>query len=144
MASFINKLNPVPAFPPFNGPYNVGTKDVEIAASDLQDASSTFAPVSTIQFRCFYPCEPPSKSSKPVYWVQAPQRSTVSAYCRFSGLGSNVSSILSYVLISKIAASPVTDYLTATFLKFSTTCKYPPIVTPHSFHPRHLQSVGLS
>lgn len=95
MASFFSKLNPTPAFPRHSGPYKVGTVDVEIDSAELQDSSSAFCPASTIAFRCFYPCESPSKPNAPVYWVQTPQRSTLSAYARFLGAGNAFSDYFS-------------------------------------------------
>ncbi|KAL7274031.1 hypothetical protein RUND412_003091 [Rhizina undulata] len=58
MAGFFSKLNPIPQFPDYPGPYTVGSFEVEISVSSLQTADSQKAPdgsVKTVQYRIFYP-----------------------------------------------------------------------------------------
>lgn len=88
MASWFSSLNPIPAFPDFHGPYDVGTVDVEIAASDLPSPSAApeCAP-STVAFRIFYPCQKPTNHERPVRWIPNPQRATISAFARFLNAG---------------------------------------------------------
>jgi len=97
MASFLNKINPTPSFPGYSGPYDVGTIDVEIATSDLQDPTSSFNPVPTVAFRCFYPCETPTKPTGNPTWIQNPQRSALAAQWRFVGTNPNFARVLSWV-----------------------------------------------
>lgn len=96
--SWFSKLSPIPAFPDYSGPYQVGTVDVEIPAAQLQSQSQSPAPESappTVAFRIFYPCENQSASSRPVRWIPQPQKATVSAFGRFMGAGSRYSEIFS-------------------------------------------------
>lgn len=95
MASLLNRLNPTPGFPSYAGPYSVGSIDVELPAAELQNETADFTPSPTIAFRCFYPCDEPAKDAGPVYWVQKPQRGTISAYARFLGAGSAFADLLS-------------------------------------------------
>ncbi|KAG9234419.1 platelet-activating factor acetylhydrolase [Amylocarpus encephaloides] len=96
MATYLSRLNPVPSFPEYTGPYKVGTIDVELPVSELELPSPRpDESISTIQYRIFYPCEPESKS-RSVYWIPAPQRGYVSAYGRFVGAGSMLAEFISY------------------------------------------------
>lgn len=98
MASLFSHLNPTPSFPPYTGPYKVGTIDVELPTSDLKSPSSAPAPdpsIPTIQFRVFYPCDPPARKPKHVYWIPDPQREYLGAYARFLGAGIKLSELFS-------------------------------------------------
>ena len=93
--SLFSHLNPAPSFPPYTGPYKVGTTDVEIPAAELPSPSPTPDPtLSTVSFRIFYPCEPPAKPAKPVYWLPDPQQEFLGAYVRFLGASHRVSAFL--------------------------------------------------
>ncbi|KAL8863333.1 MAG: hypothetical protein Q9178_000013 [Gyalolechia marmorata] len=93
--SLFSHLNPAPSFPPYTGPYKVGTTDVEIPAAELPSPSPTPDPtLSTVSFRIFYPCEPPPKPAKPVYWLPDPQQEYLGAYVRFLGASHRVSAFL--------------------------------------------------
>ena len=93
--SLFSHLNPVPTFPPYSGPYSVGTTDVEIEASQLPLRSPTPDPsVSTVNFRIFYPCEPSAKRANPVYWLPQPQQEYLSAYFGFLGVSQRLSFVL--------------------------------------------------
>lgn len=95
MTSYLSKLSPVPAFPPYTGPHKVGTLDVEIPISELDSPSP--APddgITTVQFRIFYPC-PPDSQAKNVNWIPKPQREYVSAYSRFLGAGNTLADFIS-------------------------------------------------
>lgn len=97
MASFLSKVNPVPALPEYTGPYKVGTIDVEIPVSSLaapSAAPSNAADIETVLFRLFYPA-PSDAKGKRITWLPAPQRSHVSAYTKFLGFGNVASEIIS-------------------------------------------------
>ncbi|RDW78389.1 putative platelet-activating factor acetylhydrolase 2 [Coleophoma crateriformis] len=97
MASYLTRLNPVPGFPEYTGPFKVGTIDVEIPISELESPSPTpDEAISTIQYRIFYPCEPESKG-KPVNWLPSPQREHVAAYTRFLGASSTLAEVISFI-----------------------------------------------
>lgn len=100
MVAWLRTINPIPSFPSYTGPYTVGTVDVEIAVSELTTSSAAPAPESapsTVAFRVFYPCSNPSRWSNPtVHWVQSPQHGIISAYGRFLGAGSALSTSISY------------------------------------------------
>lgn len=100
MASWLSVLNPIRHFPPYNGPYSVGTVDVEIPVSDLPspaDAPEDAQP--TIAFRIFYPCIKPEKNEydRPVRWIPQPQRETIASFAKFLGLGQKMAGAVSYV-----------------------------------------------
>ncbi|KAH8656598.1 platelet-activating factor acetylhydrolase-like protein [Tricladium varicosporioides] len=96
MTSYLSKLNPVPSFPNYSGPYKVGTIDVEIPVSELESPSpSPDVSISTVQYRIFYPCEPEAKG-KTVNWIPAPQRDYVAGYSRFLGAGSTLAEFISF------------------------------------------------
>ncbi|RWA12820.1 hypothetical protein EKO27_g2284 [Xylaria grammica] len=85
----LSKLNPVPRFPDFTGPYKVGTVDIEIPVCELESpapAPDNATEIETIQFRVFYPCDP-SATGKRISWLPAPQRDYLSAYIKFLGVG---------------------------------------------------------
>lgn len=96
-ASLLSRLNPVPAFPEYTGPYKVGTIDIEIPVTKLSSVSAAHnGPVSihTVQFRVFYPAVPDARNKR-ITWLPAPQRLHVGAYAQFLGAGSTLASILS-------------------------------------------------
>ncbi|KAK5144409.1 hypothetical protein LTR04_001571 [Oleoguttula sp. CCFEE 6159] len=95
--SFLSRLNPTPSFPNYTGPYQVGTVDVEIAASDLNSPAPAPDPeIATVGFRIFYPCERPTGHERAVRWIPHPQRDIVSAYARFLGGGSTFAEVFSF------------------------------------------------
>ncbi|EMC98808.1 hypothetical protein BAUCODRAFT_84630, partial [Baudoinia panamericana UAMH 10762] len=100
MASWWTGWNPIKFFPPYRGPYAVGTVDVEIPAADLPspcDAPDDSQP--TIAFRIFYPCQRPPNAEvdRPVRWIPQPQRATISSFAKFIGCNQKVAGALSYV-----------------------------------------------
>lgn len=98
--SLDNSLRTIPCFPPYPGPYKVGTAEYEIPISDLSSSSSapeTDSPISTVSFRVFYPADDPKKPPPAVYWIPDPQREFVAAYARFLGANRTFSTIASYV-----------------------------------------------
>lgn len=98
MASILSRLSPVPGFPDYTGPYQVGTVDLEIPVSDLPSPSAQPDPsIDTLQCRIFYPCERSTKKQKPVRWIPTPQREYLGAYAKFLGAGDAVSELFSYV-----------------------------------------------
>lgn len=123
--SFFSRLNPVPQFPAYTGPYDVGSFELEIPASSLGRGTSPPPPdvrIETVQFRVFYPADkatPTSNTqgresgggggwwwfggrekpagSKPVRWLPEPyQREYLSGYARFMGVNSGFAEIVSY------------------------------------------------
>ncbi|TAQ84791.1 hypothetical protein B7494_g6884 [Chlorociboria aeruginascens] len=95
MTSYLSRLSPVPFFPHYTGPFKVGTTDVEFSASQLESPSP--APddaITTVQYRVFYPCDPPS-SRKRAYWIPSPQRGYVSGYSKWGGAGDNLAELIS-------------------------------------------------
>ncbi|KAI9871785.1 MAG: hypothetical protein M1830_002455 [Pleopsidium flavum] len=98
MAHLLSHLNPIPKFPPYTGPYKVGTLDIEIPITSLPSPSPAPDPsISTVQFRIFYPCETPQKSPKTTYWIPEPQREYLGAYARFLGASPTFSEFFSYL-----------------------------------------------
>ncbi len=96
MVSLFSRFNPIPSFPDYTGPYDVGTIDVEIPTSELESPSPAPDPsISTIQFRIFYPCIK-SSNSNPIRWLPNPQREYMSGYMRFLGANSTFAEIFSY------------------------------------------------
>ena len=98
--SWLPSLNPINSFPEYHGPYEVGTVDVEIPATDLPAPSKAPEDAQpTIAFRIFYPCVQPSSSEadRPVRWVPQPQRLTIAALMRFLGLRERAAGAMSYV-----------------------------------------------
>lgn len=97
MTSFFSRFSPVPSFPHYTGPYDVGTLDVEIPTKSVPSFTSSATPEgspATVAFRIFYPCERPVKPSRPVYWIQKPQRNIIAAYAQFLGASSTFSNFL--------------------------------------------------
>ncbi|KAI1178406.1 phospholipase A2 [Nemania sp. FL0916] len=98
--SLLSRLNPVPQFPEFTGPYKVGTVDVEIPVSKLDSPapapdSAIAAGIETVQFRIFYPCDP-NATGKRITWLPAPQRDYLSAYIKFVGVGAFLAEAASF------------------------------------------------
>ncbi|KFA60989.1 hypothetical protein S40285_02747 [Stachybotrys chlorohalonatus IBT 40285] len=99
LVAYLSRLNPVPAFPQYTGPYKVGSMDVEVPVTDLESPSPTpenAADLHTIQFRIFYPAAAKS-DQKPITWLPAPQRQHVSAYTKFVGVGPKLAEVLSFL-----------------------------------------------
>ncbi|KAL9043414.1 MAG: hypothetical protein Q9214_003401 [Letrouitia sp. 1 TL-2023] len=87
MLSFLSRFSPTPAFPAYSGPYEVGTIEVETPASELQESSPAPDPsISTVSFRIFYPCQPTTTRSNPVFWLPCPQHEYLGAYFQFLGV----------------------------------------------------------
>lgn len=109
--SFLSRLNIIPQFPAYPGPYDVGSFELEIPASSLEPASKAPPPdtkVETVQFRVFYPAEKSDSATrtgwlgnmaeKPIRWLPEPyQREYLSGYARFLGVSSGFAEIVSYV-----------------------------------------------
>ncbi|TVY44387.1 putative phospholipase A2 [Lachnellula occidentalis] len=131
MTSYFSRLNPVPGFPPYTGPYTVGTLDVELPVSELDSASP--APdnsVSTVQYRVFYPCDPGFRG-KNINFIPSPQREYIAAYTRFLGAGNALSEfisffprILHYVQIPALKNAPLLKPST-------TTARWPVMLFSH-------------
>lgn len=92
------RLDPIPRFPPYQGPFQVGSLEYEIPVRELPSHFVSPSPeITTIKFRIFYPSETTSIVSKPVWWLPEPQHEWVSAYCRFLGIPSFLAEAASYV-----------------------------------------------
>ncbi|KAH0497801.1 hypothetical protein TgHK011_005086 [Trichoderma gracile] len=99
LSAYLSRLNPVPAFPEYTGPYKVGTIDVEIPVSDLPSPAprpDNAGDVETVLFRVFYPAVATS-NEKLISWLPAPQRHYVSAYTKFMGVGHTLAELLSFL-----------------------------------------------
>lgn len=99
LSAYLSKLNPVPAFPEYTGPFKVGTLDVEIPVADLPSPTprpDNAGDIPTVLFRVFYPAVAES-NEKLISWLPAPQRHYVSAYTKFMGVGHTLAELLSYV-----------------------------------------------
>ncbi|KAK6084743.1 phospholipase a2 [Seiridium cupressi] len=97
-ASYLSKLNPVPGFAEYTGPYKVGTVDVEIPVDELQSPAP--APkgtsIETVQFRIFYPAQPDARGKR-ITWLPAPQRNHLAAYVQFVGAGPLLAEAVSFL-----------------------------------------------
>jgi platelet-activating factor acetylhydrolase len=94
--TWLNRINPTPAFPAHTGPYKVGSVDIEIPTSELENPStgSLHDALPTVAFRVFYPATQES-NEKGVRWIPSPQREYVSAYARFLGANSAFAGVFS-------------------------------------------------
>ena len=89
MASWFSGWNPIKYFPDYNGPYDVGTVDVEVPAADLPSpAEAPEDAQATVAFRMFYPCVKPASSEvdRPVRWIPSPQKATIASFAKFLGV----------------------------------------------------------
>ncbi|KAL1890136.1 hypothetical protein Sste5346_008429 [Sporothrix stenoceras] len=99
LGSYFSKLNPIPAFPEYTGPYKVGTVDIEIPVSDLDSpgpAPDNAAGLHTVQFRIFYPTSPDAQGKR-ISWLPTPQRNHVSGYTQFLGIGPIMAEFVSFL-----------------------------------------------
>lgn len=116
MSSLLSRLNPanlIPQFPPYPGPYAVGSFEIEIPVASLAPPGAVDSIPQTVQFRLFYPTPKPAGSpaggagwwgggartreeTPPVRWLPEPhQREYLSAYARFLGASSGFAEIVS-------------------------------------------------
>ncbi|KAJ8109969.1 hypothetical protein OPT61_g7063 [Boeremia exigua] len=93
---WFKNVNPTPSFPAYTGPHKVGSIDVEIPTSELEDPSEDAPPADlpTVAFRVFYPCRQDSEQ-KAVRWIPSPQREYIAAYARFLGANSAFAGLFS-------------------------------------------------
>ncbi|KAF2820623.1 hypothetical protein CC86DRAFT_360440 [Ophiobolus disseminans] len=94
--TWLNRLNPTPTFPAHTGPYKVGSVDIEIPTSELENPSANAPPTDTptVAFRVFYPAKQDS-NEKGVRWIASPQREYISAYAKFLGANSAFAGVFS-------------------------------------------------
>lgn len=104
MASLLSRLSPVPYFPSYKGPYEVGTIDLEIPVSQFVDEGlsppcPSHSDIPTIQFRIFYPAALKGEASgiQGANWVPSPRKEYVAAYARFAGASEFLANVLSYI-----------------------------------------------
>ncbi|KAK6496666.1 hypothetical protein TWF481_001656 [Arthrobotrys musiformis] len=104
MTSILSRLSPVPYFPSYKGPYEVGTIDLEVPVSQFVDEGLTppcpsHSGIPTIQFRIFYPAALKGQATgvQGANWVPSPRKEYVAAYCRFAGAGEFLANVLSYI-----------------------------------------------
>ncbi|KAI2609246.1 phospholipase A2 [Hypoxylon sp. NC1633] len=98
-SSLLMRLNPVPTFAEYTGPYKVGTVDVEIPVSELNSPSpapDNAAFIETVQFRIYYPAHPDAHGKR-ITWLPAPQREHLAAYIKFLGFKPLVSEAMSFL-----------------------------------------------
>ncbi|KAI0835281.1 PAF acetylhydrolase [Hypoxylon sp. FL0890] len=99
LSALLSRLNPVPGFADYTGPYKVGTVDVEIPVSELESpapAPPNAADIETIQFRIFYPAHPDAQGKR-ITWLPTPQREHLSAYVQFLGVGQLLANAVSFL-----------------------------------------------
>ncbi|KXJ93314.1 phospholipase A2 [Microdochium bolleyi] len=99
LAAYLSRLNPVPGFADYTGPYRVGTVDIEIPVADLHSpapAPANAADIDTVSCRVFYPAHPDAQGKR-ITWVPAPQRHTISSYIQFLGAGPALASAASWL-----------------------------------------------
>ena len=94
--AFLKSINPTPSFPAHTGPYKVGSVDIEIPASELDNPATSAPPADlpTVAFRVFYPCKQES-DQKAVRWIPSPQREYIGAYAKFLGANSAFAGVFS-------------------------------------------------
>ncbi|KAI1391383.1 phospholipase A2 [Hypoxylon trugodes] len=98
-SSLLSRLNPIPGFADYTGPYKVGTVDVEIPVTELDSpapAPDNAAGIETVQFRIFYPAQPEAQGKR-ITWLPAPQREHLSAYIQFLGVGQMLAQAVSFL-----------------------------------------------
>lgn len=59
--SLLNPANIIPRFPPYPGPYAVGSFELEIPVASLGAMAAAAGVAETVQFRVFYPTEKPAE-----------------------------------------------------------------------------------
>ncbi|KAF3913926.1 hypothetical protein ABW21_db0205895 [Orbilia brochopaga] len=108
MASLLSRLNPVPGFPAYKGPYAVGTIDLELPVAPFVDNGLSppcpaDADIPTVQMRVFYPAKlkedggDKANGHSKANWIPSPRKEYVAAYCRFAGAGEWLANLLSYI-----------------------------------------------
>ncbi|KAG8533888.1 uncharacterized protein KY384_001629 [Bacidia gigantensis] len=96
--TFFSRLNPVPSFPAYSGPYKVGTFDYEVPVHELSKSISPPDPaITTIRFRLFYPCERETGKIKPLHWLPEPQGEHLRAFYRFCQATPWLATLLSHL-----------------------------------------------
>jgi len=97
--TWLTRFNPTPAFPPYSGPYKVGSVDVEIPTAQLANPTNSGGPdsgLTTVSFRIFYPTKDGSEG-KGARWIPSPQKDVVSAYAKFLGASNALAGLFAYV-----------------------------------------------
>lgn len=109
ISSVMPSLNLIPSFPPYPGPYPVGTREYEIPVSEVATADVPPPPkegLSTLKFRAFYPTTNGTREhesrgkvrfwthgARPVYWLPEPQTKWLNAYAAFMGMNGFVAKL---------------------------------------------------
>lgn len=95
---FLGHLNPIPSFPNYTGPYNVGSHDVEIPTLELSTPGPPPNPeITTSSFRLFYPCQIDTKTTQHIHWLPDPQSQYLKAYYSFLQAKPWLASLLTWV-----------------------------------------------
>ncbi|KAF3002660.1 hypothetical protein E8E13_009544 [Curvularia kusanoi] len=126
--TWLRSINPTPAFPAYTGPHKVGSIDVEIPVSELENPSDDAPPadIPTVAFRVFYPCRQDSEQ-KAAKWIPSPQREYIAAYARFLGANSALASAFSlFPQLLQFTSIPV--HTNADILEPTTTSKRWPVM----------------
>ena len=90
--------SPVPSFPKYRGPFQVGSAEYEIPIADLPSPlSAPDVDISTLKFRCFYPTIASAKPHQTIWWVPEPQREWLDAFATFLGASPRLASLFSYL-----------------------------------------------
>ncbi|KAK6539466.1 hypothetical protein TWF694_009689 [Orbilia ellipsospora] len=107
MTSLLSRFSPIPYFPPYKGPYEVGTLDIELPVSPFIDSGlsppcPSHSDIPTVQFRLFYPAALKGQatadgSQSGATWIPSPRKEYVAAYCKFAGAGDFLANVLSYI-----------------------------------------------
>ncbi|KAK6338907.1 hypothetical protein TWF696_009708 [Orbilia brochopaga] len=108
MSSLLSRLNPIPGFPAYKGPYAVGTIDLELPVapfveSKLSPSCPSHADIPTVQMRVFYPAKlkedggDKTNGHSKANWIPSPRKEYIAAYCRFAGAGEWLANLLSFI-----------------------------------------------
>jgi len=119
----ISFLNPVPALPPYPGPFKVGSVEYEIPVSEISTDGPLPDPrITTVKFRLFYPTTATASTKQSIPWLPTPQRQWTEAYASFIGAGPGLSSLLgslpsliSYTTIPAVPNAPLPQQSSPTY-----------------------------
>src|SRR4051812_33257662 len=107
-SSLLSTISPIPTFPPYPGPYEVGTLEVElpiapfVASGAASPAPShTNGEIPTILFRIFYPAslkgQAKVEEDGTARWIPSPRKEYLAGFAKFLGAGPFLANVLSYI-----------------------------------------------